>query len=76
VFVVDERSVVAYRPVVTGKSVEGLRVITQGLDDGDIVIVNGLQRVRPGVPVNATQVAMDRDSPGALAARGQHRLFR
>ncbi len=67
VFVVDERSVVAYRPVVTGKSVEGLRVITQGLDDGDIVIVNGLQRVRPGVPVNATQVAMDRDSPGALS---------
>jgi len=67
VFVVDERNVVAYRPVVTGKSVEGLRVITQGLDDGDIVIVNGLQRVRPGVPVNATQVAMDRDSPGALS---------
>jgi multidrug efflux system membrane fusion protein len=67
VFVVDEHDVVQYRPVVTGKSVEGLRVITQGLDDGDIVIVNGLQRVRPGVPVNATQVAMDRDSPGALS---------
>jgi membrane fusion protein, multidrug efflux system len=67
VFVVDERNVVAYRPVVTGKSVEGLRVITQGLDDGDVVIVNGLQRVRPGAPVNATQVAMDRDSPGALS---------
>jgi multidrug efflux system membrane fusion protein len=67
VFVVDEHDVVQYRPVVTGKSVEGLRVITQGLDDGDIVVVNGLQRIRPGVPVSATQVAMDRDSPGALS---------
>lgn len=67
VFVVDEHDVVQYRPVVTGKSVEGLRVITHGLDDGDIVVVNGLQRIRPGVPVSATQVAMDRDSPGALS---------
>jgi len=31
------------------------------------VIVNGLQHVRPGVNVNPTQVAMDRDAPGALA---------
>jgi multidrug efflux system membrane fusion protein len=66
VFVVDEQNVVQYRAVVTGRSVEGLRVIKSGLDDGDVVIVNGLQRVRPGVPVNATQVAMDRNAPGAL----------
>ncbi|HVS22903.1 MAG TPA: efflux RND transporter periplasmic adaptor subunit, partial [Gammaproteobacteria bacterium] len=66
VFVVDEHNVVQYRPVVTGRSVEGLRVVTQGLDAGDVVIVNGLQRVRPGVTVAATQVAMDRDAPGAL----------
>jgi multidrug efflux system membrane fusion protein len=67
VFVVDEHSVVQYRPVVTGKSIEGLRIVTEGLDSGDVVIVNGLQRVRPGVPVDATQVAMDHDDPGALA---------
>lgn len=66
VFVVDQRNVVQYRPVVTGKSVEGLRVVTDGLDAGDVVIVNGLQRVRPGVTVAATRVAMDRDAPGAL----------
>src|SRR5262249_33540124 len=51
VFVVDDKNVVQYRSVLTGKSVEGLRVITQGLDAGDVVIVNGLQRVRPGVNV-------------------------
>jgi multidrug efflux system membrane fusion protein len=67
VFVVDEHNVVQYRSVVTGRSVEGLRVVSEGLESGDVVIVNGLQRVRPGVPVNATQVAMDRGAPGALA---------
>jgi multidrug efflux system membrane fusion protein len=67
VFVVDEQNVVQYRPVVTGRSIEGLRVITSGLDTGDVVVVNGLQRVRPGVAVSATQVAMDRKAPGALA---------
>jgi membrane fusion protein, multidrug efflux system len=67
VFVVDQQNVVQYRSVVTGRSVEGLRVIKEGLDSGDVVIVNGLQRVRPGVPVNATLVAMDRNAPGALA---------
>lgn len=66
VFVVDDSNVVQYRAVVTGRSVEGLRVVKSGLETGDVVIVNGLQRVRPGVPVSATEVAMDRDAPGTL----------
>jgi multidrug efflux system membrane fusion protein len=66
VFVVDDQNVVQYRPVETGRAVEGLRVVKSGLDTGDVVIVNGLQHVRPGVTVDATQVAMDRDAPGAL----------
>jgi len=40
--------------------IDGLRVVTSGLAPNDVVIVNGLQRVRPGVTVAATQVAMDR----------------
>ena len=66
VFVVDQQNVVQYRSVVTGRAIEGLRVVKSGLTSGDVVIVNGLQRVRPGVSVSATEVAMDRDSPGAL----------
>ena len=66
VFVLDEHNAVQYRSIETGRVVEGLRVVTSGLDAGDVVIVNGLQRVRPGVTVAATQVAMDRDA-GALA---------
>ncbi len=65
VFVVDADSVVQYRLIETGRTVEGLRVVKSGLDAGDVVIVNGLQRVRPGVAVAATQVAMQRDGAGA-----------
>jgi multidrug efflux system membrane fusion protein len=66
VFVVDEQGVVQYRAVETGRLVNGLRVVDHGLAAGDVVIVNGLQRVRPGVAVAQTRVAMDRDLP-ALA---------
>jgi multidrug efflux system membrane fusion protein len=66
VFVVDEQGVVQYRPVETGRLVDGLRVVENGLAAGDVVIVNGLQRVRPGVNVAQTRVAMGHDLP-ALA---------
>jgi multidrug efflux system membrane fusion protein len=66
VFVVDEQGVVQYRPVETGRLVDGLRVVENGLAAGDVVIVNGLQRVRPGVTVEETRVAMGDKLP-ALA---------
>jgi membrane fusion protein, multidrug efflux system len=63
VLVVDENAVAQYRAVELGRSVDGLRVVTDGLDKGDLVIVNGLQRVRPGMPVAANEVPMPSDSP-------------
>jgi multidrug efflux system membrane fusion protein len=66
VFVVDEQGLVQYRSVETGRLVNGLRVVENGLAAGDVVIVNGLQRVRPGVNVAQTRVAMGHDLP-ALA---------
>jgi multidrug efflux system membrane fusion protein len=68
VFVIDEQNIVQYRAVETGRVVDGLRVVTSGLSSGEVVIVNGLQRVRPGVTVDATKVAMDRDSSFARVA--------
>ena len=62
VFVIDASNVVQYRAVETGRLVDGMRIVTSGLDPDDLVVVNGLQRVRPGVTVAATQVAMDRDA--------------
>lgn len=52
VFVVDADNKVAYRPVELGRSMGGERVVESGLADGDKVVVNGLQRIRPGVLVD------------------------
>jgi multidrug efflux system membrane fusion protein len=51
-----------YRPVILGASIEGLRVINEGLAAGDVIVVNGLQHVRPGAPVTPQRVAMAVDS--------------
>jgi multidrug efflux system membrane fusion protein len=63
VMVVGADDKAAYREVMLGASVEGLRVVTQGLKPGDRVIVNGLQTgFMPGMPVAPKLVAM-RASP-------------
>jgi len=58
VYVVDKAHKVQYRKVDTGPLFHGLRVIDRGLSPSDVVVVNGLQRVRPGVEVNPKTVAM------------------
>lgn len=58
VYVVDAQHKVQYRKVSTGPLFHGLRVIDSGLGPHDIVVVNGLQRVRPGTEVNPQTVAM------------------
>lgn len=52
VFVVGADKKAEYRPVTLGPTVDGKRVVLSGLKPGENVIVNGLMRVRPGVPVN------------------------
>jgi RND family efflux transporter MFP subunit len=42
---------VAYRPVQLGPVIEGKRVVRTGLQGTEEIVVNGLQRVRPGMPV-------------------------
>lgn len=56
VYVVGEGNKVAYREVQLGKSVHEQRVIESGLVAGDRVIVDGVQRVRPGAVVQPTEV--------------------
>lgn len=53
VLTVDAANTVAYRPVKLGSIIDGQRAIREGLSPGDRVIVNGLQRVRPGMTVVA-----------------------
>ena len=56
---VDDRGVVAYRPVKTGPLQEdGLRVVSEGLQPGERVIVEGLQAVRAKMTVKTEEVPM------------------
>lgn len=59
VYVVDAQNKVTYRSVKIGRLTDGLRIVQQGLQAGESVVVNGLQRVRPGVVVAPQRVAMD-----------------
>jgi len=51
VFVVGADNKVEYRQVVLGRNYDGLRIIESGLKPGENIVVNGLQRIRPGVVV-------------------------
>lgn len=53
VMVVAQDGTVTPKPVVTGPLVQGLRVIRSGLAPTDRIIINGLQRARPGTKVTA-----------------------
>lgn len=63
VYVVDAKNVVQARPVELGAMVEGLRVIRSGLRQQDRIVVGGIQRARPGAPVQA--------QPGRIGPNGQ-----
>jgi RND family efflux transporter MFP subunit len=58
VFVVDDKNQVVYRSVKLGPLVGGRRVIEEGLNATDRVIVNNLQRVRQKSLVRPTLVPM------------------
>jgi RND family efflux transporter MFP subunit len=57
-FVVDENNKVVRHNVKLGSIQDGLQVITEGLQPGERVIVQGLQRVQQGATVNTTVVPM------------------
>ncbi|MDR0215246.1 MAG: efflux RND transporter periplasmic adaptor subunit [Comamonas sp.] len=59
VLVIGEDNKAEYREVQLGAPVDGLRVVTSGLKAGERIVVNGLQRVRPGVVVAPQDVPMD-----------------
>jgi multidrug efflux system membrane fusion protein len=70
VMVVDADNKADYREVVLGASVDGLRVVASGLKAGERIVVNGLQRVRPGTTVAPNMVRMD-GKPETHANNGQ-----
>src|SRR5690554_752199 len=65
-YVLGEDNRVERRIVETGRRVDKLQVITQGLTEGDRVVVNGLHRIgAPGIEVSPQVVRMQRE-PGSM----------
>jgi len=58
VYVIGADNKAEYRVVQLGPLVDGLRVARTGLKPGERIVVNGLQRVRPGAPIAPETVEM------------------
>ncbi len=62
---VEERAIgtdqAQYRSVQLGPLIDGKRVVRSGLEAGDMIVVNGLQRVRPGMPVAPQEAVASRE---------------
>ncbi|MBC7945004.1 MAG: efflux RND transporter periplasmic adaptor subunit [Burkholderiales bacterium] len=64
VLVVGADNKAVYREVKLGPMIDGLRVVRQGLKGDEVIVVNGLQRVKPGDAVTPQQVTMlEADKP-------------
>lgn len=71
VYIVDAEKKVQPRRVTLGQSTPALAAIASGLQDGDTVVVDGLQRIRPGAVVNPVPFgAPPAVAPPAAAPRG------
>lgn len=59
VMTVDSEGTVVPKPVDLGPVIDGLRVVRTGLDAEDSVIINGIQRARPGSKVTPQLTILD-----------------
>nr|WP_057412732.1 efflux RND transporter periplasmic adaptor subunit [Pseudomonas amygdali] len=72
VLVMDKDNKPAYRAVELGPKIEGLRIVRNGLGKDDTIVVKGLQRVRPGQPVDPEVTPMaSADTLAALLKQRQ-----
>ena len=74
VLVVNDESKVEYRAVKLGDKVGSMRIITRGLNANDTIVVDGLQRVRPGAQVAANEVPMGDEDALANLSSWQQRV--
>lgn len=67
VMVADTDNKAAYHEITVGDKLGDRRIVLSGLQSGDRVIVDGVQHVRPGAPVQATEVGSEAAQPAAGA---------
>ena len=63
VFVVDDQNLVQYRKVTLGPIIDGLRVVRDGVQPEDWVIVKGVQRAKTGAKVDPIKQAIPDAQP-------------
>jgi RND family efflux transporter MFP subunit len=83
VLAVNDKNVVEYRTIRLGIHVGGLRVIEDGISKADWLVVNGLQRARPGATIapertqmkapSAIKVEQSAESIGSATAPAQEK---
>jgi len=71
VFALKTDNTLEYRPVTLGANIDGLRVVSEGLAAGDVIVVNGLQHVRPGAAVTPQRVRMEANASVAQVSAPQ-----
>jgi multidrug efflux system membrane fusion protein len=59
VLVVDESHKANYREIKLGAPIDGLRIVTSGLAAGERIVVDGLQKVRPGTLIVPQPASLD-----------------
>lgn len=64
-YVLNDKNVVQQRKVKTGNVTEGgLRVVEEGVSTGERIVISGLQRVRPGLTVDAKPLESTKQPTG------------
>jgi RND family efflux transporter MFP subunit len=64
VMVVDDKGNVAPRPIRPGPRIDGYRVVREGLDGSELIVIEGLMRARPGAVVTPVKVDLPPVSAG------------
>jgi membrane fusion protein, multidrug efflux system len=68
IYVVGDDNTVSQRRIQLGQSTATIAVVSAGLNEGEKIVVDGIQRVRPGAKVTPSPAP---DAPAATSAAGQ-----
>jgi membrane fusion protein, multidrug efflux system len=67
VYVVDAKNVAQLRHIKTGQLADGLRVVKSGLQADDVIVINGILKVRPNSPVKPQPGTMEQFSSNDMS---------
>jgi multidrug efflux system membrane fusion protein len=74
VYVVSPENKVTYREITLGESINGSRIVTKGLEAGDVVITDGIMKVQPEMIVAPQFTPLEEhpatEAPEAVPAAG------